>query len=112
MKEDTSKELEAKEFKPVYSDLNLVYLSDGSNMPGQKFAEYFTSKLVRDYVVFGDKYVDKSEFKVGPEWVQQVVPFSERLICGSRGFFGLACEKYSEGVYDIGLGFCLQCENK
>ena len=85
----------------------MVYLSDENNILGQKFTEYFTSKLARDLVVFGDKLVEKDKFKIDPEWTQKTVPFAECLICGGRGFFGLACQKCSEGIYNVGLGFCL-----
>ena len=66
-KEEPKEEIDWKEMKPIYSDLGLVYLPDENNILGQKFTEYFTSKLARDLVVFGDKLVEKDKFKTDPE---------------------------------------------
>ena len=32
------------------------------------------------------------------------------MICRERGFIGLACKKCNEGILNIGIGLCLQCE--
>lgn len=33
------------------------------------------------------------------------------LICGGRGFFALSCQKYNKGIYNIGVGVCVECNN-
>ena len=55
--------------------------------------------------------IDKKQFKVNPASLHKIISFTEFLICGGKGFFGLTCQKINEGVYNIGIDFCAECNS-
>ena len=89
----------------------LEYYPDEYNTIGGKFTEYFTSKLARDCVVHSDALlVSKESFRVDINKDHVDAFLTECIVCGGRGFFGLKCQKCKVGMYNLGVGFCLECE--
>ena len=60
---------------------------------------------------YGLYHIDKKQFKVDPACLHKIIFFAECLTRGGRGFFGLSCQKSNTVVYNVGIGFCAECNN-
>ena len=47
------------------------YMPSEYNMIGGKFSEYFTSKIVRDYITLGNPIVEMKEFRTAAEFMSK-----------------------------------------
>ena len=53
---------------------------------------------------------DETSFSIERSALHQDTYLAQCLTCGGRGFMGLDCQKYLNGVYNLVLRFCYYCK--